>query len=103
MTAPTPEQIRTLAGDFYPKPDPKPPRWWLLSEVDRLRLQRDNSDRRATASVEAMQETMTVISRLRTVIENAPHAEWCKGDQMWLGEDGLEHECTCTCWKADAL
>jgi hypothetical protein len=40
------------------------------------------------------------IDRLRSVIENAPHASWCG----WLNADRpAEESAACTCWKADAL
>lgn len=85
MSAPTPEQMRTL-GD-------RAQQW-----SDRAGIKHKPGQTLAEFAA-ALRAAADEVDRLRTVIENAPHAPKCvQYAAAWqtIGEP-------CTCWKADVL
>lgn len=98
MTAPTPEQMRVLAE----RPDVD--HWSAAArealkaaanEVDRLRAENEHLAGELSAVAANRDHTADEFRRLRSVIENAPHAIGCS----WFNTAaGL----SCNCWKGDA-
>lgn len=70
-------------------------RQMLADEVESLRIQRDNSDRRATECVQAMQSLDTENRQLHAVLADAQHDKTCGSHPM----NGVR-DLGCSCWKA---
>jgi hypothetical protein len=70
-------------------------RQMLADEVKSLRIMRDNSDRRATECVQAMQSLDTENRQLHAVLADAPHDKTCGSHPM----NGVR-DLGCSCWKA---